>query len=68
MTKEKVSNKTIDKPIVIPRFSYDADGYLEAKNWLKEIYQWGYISTHGFSNDGWSIIAEANAIWDKKNK
>ena len=42
-------------------------GYEEAKEWLQEIGKWDYVSTHGFSTDGWSIIATANAIWDKRN-
>ena len=42
-------------------------GYSEAKAYLEEIGEWDYVSSHGFSTDGWSIIASANAIWDKNN-
>ena len=46
-------------------FPLNAKGYLKAKKWLKEIGKWEYISTHGFSTDGYSIIEEANSIYDK---
>lgn len=42
-------------------------GYSEAKTYLEEIGEWDYVSTHGFSTDGWTIIATANSIWDKRN-
>ena len=42
-------------------------GYDEAKKWLQEIGEWEYVSTHGFSTDGWSIVATANAMWNKRN-
>lgn len=73
MSKEQkvdsgLSSQNIGKPHVSRRFSVDADGYLEAKKWLKEIGQWEYVSTHGFSTDGYSIVEEANAIWNKRNE
>jgi hypothetical protein len=42
--------------------------YDKAKAWLQEIDKWEYVNSHGFSTDGWSIIATANAMWDKQNK
>ena len=42
------------------------EGYKEAKKWLQEIGEWDYVSTHGFSADGWSIIATANVMWNKQ--
>lgn len=42
-------------------------GYNEAEKWLREIGEWDYVSTHGFSTDGWSIIATANAMWNQRN-
>ena len=50
------------------RFSMSEKGYSEAKAYLEEIGEWDYVSTHGFSTDGWSIIATANSIWDNRNK
>ncbi len=43
------------------------NGYNEAKKWLQEIGEWEYVNSHGFSTDGWSIIATANSMWDKRN-
>lgn len=64
-------DKNTDKPYTINgvsyRFQYTTAGYEEAKKWLQEIGEWEYVSTHGFSTDGWSIVATANAIWDKRN-
>ena len=39
--------------------------YQEAVDFLKSIGQWEYVSTHGFSTDGWSIMAEAEAIYKR---
>jgi hypothetical protein len=50
------------------QFSYSSDGYLSAKKWLKKIKEWSRISTSGFSTDGWSVIHEANSLWDKQNE
>ena len=41
-------------------FQFTSDGYIKSKAYLKEIGEWEYISTHGFSTDGWSIISVAN--------
>lgn len=49
-------------------FEFTPEGYLEAKKWLEEIGQWEYISKHGFSVDGWSIIETANSIWKKMSE
>ena len=73
MSKEKKLNADSPslpdgEPIVSLRFSLDTEGCQEAEQWLKEIGQWGYVSTHGFSNDGYSIVEEANAIWLKRNQ
>lgn len=45
------------------KFPPTTEGYLAAKEWLIEIDEWKYISTHGFSVDGWSIINAANIRW-----
>lgn len=50
------------------KFSYDIIGYTEAVKWLKEINQYNYLSTHGQSTDGLSIIHTANSLWKIKNK
>jgi len=73
MSKEQkvdsgLSSQNIGNTNVSRRFSLDTNGYQEAKNWLKEIGQWEYVSTHGFSTDGYSIVEEANAIWNKRNQ
>jgi hypothetical protein len=49
-------------------FPLTPEGYLDAKKWLVEIGEWDYVSTHGFSVDGWSIIDTANLMWSKRNK
>ena len=66
--KYEAQNKALHIADVSRRFSLDTNGYQEAKNWLKEIGQWEYVSTHGFSTDGYSIVEEANAIWNKRNQ
>ena len=63
-------NKSTEKPYTIHGVSYrfhPQTGYDDAKKWLQEIGKWEYVSTHGFSTDGWSIIATANTMWDKRN-
>ncbi|MBN9293779.1 MAG: hypothetical protein J0G96_07360 [Flavobacteriia bacterium] len=55
------------KTNVRPRFAYDLKGYSDAVEWLKEIGEWERVSTSGFSTDGYSIIATANVIWEKRN-
>lgn len=47
---------------------HPSEGYQNAKQFLHHIGEFGYVSTHGFSTDGWSIIAEANAIWWRLSK
>lgn len=49
------------------RFEYTTEGFLDAKKYLKKVGKWKYVSTHGFSVDGWSIISEANSIY-KQNE
>jgi|AntRauTorckE6833_2_1112554.scaffolds.fasta_scaffold68806_3 hypothetical protein len=59
-----------NKPYTIHGVNYrfhPEKGYSEAKAYLEEIGEWDYVSTHGFSTDGWTIIATANSIWDKLN-
>lgn len=66
----KDTGKNNDKPYTIHGVDYHfhpEKGYAEAQKWLKEIGEWEYVSTHGSSTDGWSIIATANSIWDKRN-
>ena len=63
-------NSKTNKPYIVNGIHYHfhpQKGYNEAKKWLQEIGEWNYVNTHGFSTDGWSIIATANAIWDKQN-
>jgi len=58
------------KPYTIHGVSYrfhPIEGYSEARIYLKAIGEWDYVRTHGFSTDGWSIIATANSIWDDRN-
>jgi hypothetical protein len=43
-------------------FHPDKEGYKEANG------EWDYVSTHGLSTDGWSIVATANAMWNKRNE
>ena len=66
-----MKDKKYGKPYTIHGISYhfhpDLD-YDKAEAYLKEIGEWDYVSTHGFSVDGWSIIASANSIWDERNK
>lgn len=49
------------------KFEISSLGYKEAVSWLKEIGKWEYISTHGFSVDGYSIVETANSMWKKQN-
>lgn len=49
-----------------PKFPYTSEGYLQAREWLKEIGEWDKVSTTGFSTDGLSIVHTANAIWEKR--
>jgi hypothetical protein len=46
------------------KFNSTTEGYEQAKAWLIEIGQWEYISTHGQSVDGYSIVATANTMWE----
>jgi hypothetical protein len=58
------------KPYTIRGIDYHfhpEKGYSEAKAYLEKIGEWDYVSTHGFSTDGWTIIATSNSIWDKRN-
>jgi hypothetical protein len=60
-----------NKPHIINGIEYHfhpTKDYDKAKAWLQEIGKWDYISTHGFSTDGWSIISTANSIWNNMNK
>ena len=45
------------------RFSYTNEGYLEASQWLRSTGRWEYVSTHGFSVDGYSLVLTANNLW-----
>ena len=47
------------------RFPLTTEGYSAAKAWLQEVGQWEYVSTHGFSCDGWSVTETANDIYRK---
>jgi hypothetical protein len=50
------------------RFAYDAVGYTNAVMWLKKVGKWEYVSTHGQSVDGLSIVQTANVLWEQENK
>ncbi len=50
------------------RFEYTGKGYVEALAWLKEVEEWKRVLTEGFSCDGWSVIHEANSIWERKSR
>jgi hypothetical protein len=63
MAKRKFENY-LDMP---DHFPYTPEGYLKVEKYLKRIGQFEYISTHGFSVDGLSIIQEANTIWKQRH-
>lgn len=44
-------------------FTPTPEGYNVAVKFLKHIQEYDYISTHGQSTDGWSIVNEANSIF-----
>jgi hypothetical protein len=50
------------------KFEYTSKGYIEARSWLQETGEWTNVEGKGFSCDGWSVIHEANSIWEKNNK
>lgn len=47
------------------KFTFDPEGYKQAKEWLIEIGKWEVVSNGGFSVDGWSIIESANFLWEQ---
>jgi hypothetical protein len=71
MNNEELSNEAPNPPLrktaVTCRFSYDTVGYTNAVKWLKEQGKWEYVSTHGQSVDGWSIVETANVLWSQQN-
>ena len=60
-------NPPLQQTAVTCRFSYDTVGYANAVKWLKEQGKWEYVSTHGQSVDGWSIVETANVLWSQQN-
>jgi len=56
-TMQKITDNTL--------FAYTAEGYKKAQQFLKDIGEWGRVSTFGFSIDGWSIVQSANVIKQK---
>jgi len=50
------------------QFDYSIKGYEKAKKYLKKIGKWEYVSSHGSSTDGWSIVHEANSIFNNSLK
>ena len=46
------------------KFKSTPEGFIEAKAWLIEVGEWDNLAC--FSTDGWSIVAEANALWYRK--
>lgn len=67
ITSNDAKQPDLHKKDVSHHFSFDVEGYSDAQAWLKEIGEWGRVSTSGFSTDGWSIIETANVIWEKRN-
>lgn len=50
------------------KFEYTPLGYTLAVKWLKENKHWSYVSNHGQSVDGWSIINTANSLYEESQK
>lgn len=46
------------------KFEFTTQGYVDAVKYLKKIKKYKYVSTHGFSTDGWSIIGTANVFYE----
>ena len=49
------------------KFPLTGEGCEAAISYLKEIGEWEYASTHGFSTDGYSITDTANYFWRKRS-
>ena len=49
-------------------FEYNPDGYKLAKEFLMNTGYWDQVSNHGLSTDGYSIIHEANSIYERIKK
>lgn len=47
------------------KFEYTTEGHRKAVEYLKEIGRWDEIKNKGFSTDGYSIVHEANSIYNK---
>lgn len=47
------------------KFEYTPDGYQKAKEYLIAHGDWDRVTTSGLSTDGYSIVHEANAIYEK---
>lgn len=63
--KEK-KNYHFKNLITMEKFEFTTQGYVDAVKYLKKIKKYKYVSTHGFSTDGWSIIGTANVFYEKK--
>lgn len=49
------------------KFAYTSEGFLEARDWLKQNGFWDE-SQKGFSTDGWSVVGFANDKYNSINK
>lgn len=48
------------------RFDYTPEDYLKAKAYLESMEKLDYYNTHGFSCDGYSIVAAANMEYSRQ--
>lgn len=49
------------------KFNYTTEGYNKAVEYLIEIGKWDELKDSGFSTDGYSIVFEANSLFNKEN-
>jgi len=48
------------------KFDYTANGYKEAVEYLKSVGEYERVSKCGLSTDGYSIVHEANSIFERQ--
>lgn len=48
------------------KFQNTNAGFKEAREYLISIGEWERVSMSGFSTDGYTIVAEANCLYEKK--
>ena len=52
------------------RMKFDQDsirGYIEAMQYLRSLPNWTELLNSEQSTDGWTIVALANSLWDKRH-